>query len=85
VFAESLDDRLEVLKVLVEAGHGMSAEQIASRLDLCCADVCCHLAQLVGAAMVRPEGPSDALVYAVDPAGLRDLMEFLADAGQPRC
>lgn len=74
------ENRLEVFRVLVQAGPGgLPAGQIAERLKLASPTLSFHLAQLKHAGLVKVKRDGRSLIYAADYDGMNELMGFLTE------
>jgi ArsR family transcriptional regulator len=74
------DNRLDVFRLLVQAGpQGMSAGDIAERLDIASPTLSFHLAQLRHASLIHQRRDGRSLIYAANYDGMSALMSFLTD------
>jgi DNA-binding transcriptional ArsR family regulator len=72
------ESRLRVFRLLVECGEdGMPAGDIARRQDVPANTMSAQLAVLTGARLIRPRRVGRSIIYAVDFAAVRALLEFL--------
>jgi DNA-binding transcriptional ArsR family regulator len=78
--ALALENRLEVFRLLVQAGpEGLPAGQIAERLKLASPTLSFHLAQLKYAGLVQAKREGRSLIYAANYDGMNELMSFLTE------
>jgi DNA-binding transcriptional ArsR family regulator len=81
------ESRLRVFRLLVPAGsEGMSAGEIAERLDLPPATLTFHLKELSHAGLVESRREGRSIIYSLRCDGMRELLNFLAKdccKGQP--
>jgi ArsR family transcriptional regulator len=74
------ESRLRIFRLLVRQGpDGMAAGDIARALDLPASTLSSHLSVLAHAGLVRATRHSRSIVYALDAAGVRDLLAFLME------
>ena len=74
------ESRLSVFRLLVQAGaEGMSAGDLAARLELPNPTLSFHLSQLKGAGLVQCRRESRSLIYTANYAAMNDLLAFLTD------
>lgn len=72
--------RLGVFRLLVSRGtRGLTAGEIAERLDLPANTLSFHLAHLAQAGLVDAEREGRFIRYRLAPEGIRGLIEFLAE------
>lgn len=69
--------RLDVFRLLVAAGEGLPAGEVARRLDVPHNTMSSHLAILSRAGLVRSERFSRSIVYRADLDALRSVVAFL--------
>ena len=78
--ALSQETRLRLMRLLAERGaSGMSAGEIASRLELAPSTLSFHLAALEQAGLVLSTRQGRQIIYAVRISGLRALFSFLTE------
>ena len=71
-------NRLRVFRLLVECGRdGLAAGDIARTLGIPHNTLSSHLSLLSQAGLVRSRREGRSIIYAVDLAGMRTLLEFL--------
>jgi DNA-binding transcriptional ArsR family regulator len=79
--------RLTVFRMLLRVGpNGLSAGEIAARLDTPPSSLSFHLSQLERAGLIRSHRESRHVIYAADFEGTRRLIVYLTDdccQGQP--
>lgn len=74
------DTRLAIYRLLVQRGPaGMGAGAIAGALDIPASSLSFHLAHLSRAGLLTQRRESRSLIYAVDFAGMTDLMGYLTE------
>lgn len=73
------DTRLDVFRLLVKAGEGIPAGEIASRLGAVQNTMSAHLKVLGQAGLVRSERDGRIVRYVADMTGFRDLLAFLME------
>jgi DNA-binding transcriptional ArsR family regulator len=74
------DNRLEVFRLLVQAGaQGLPAGQVAERLNIPAATLSFHLSQLRNAGLVHVRRDGRSLIYAANYDGMNALMGFLTE------
>ena len=72
------ETRLSIFRLLLQAGtEGLSAGVIAERFSLAPATLSFHLAHLCRAGLISGRQESRFIFYAVDYAGMDDLLDFL--------
>jgi len=78
--AMAQETRLTALRLLVQAGpEGLSAGDIARRLEVPAPTLSFHLRALLHAGLVGSTRDGRSLYYAADFARLRELVEFLSE------
>ncbi len=78
--AMAQETRLEALRLLVQAGpEGLSAGEIARRLEVPAPTLSFHLRALLHAGLVSASREGRSLFYAADYARLKDLVVFLSE------
>jgi DNA-binding transcriptional ArsR family regulator len=79
--AMAQETRLTALRLLVQAGpEGLSAGEIARRLEVPAPTLSFHLRALLHAGLVSAERDGRSLYYAADFARLRGLVDFLSES-----
>ncbi|MFB9984573.1 ArsR/SmtB family transcription factor [Mesorhizobium kowhaii] len=74
------DTRLEVFRLLVQAGAGgVPAGEIAARLNTVQNTMSAHLKVLDHAGLVRSERDGRTIRYVADMTGFRDLLAYLME------
>lgn len=74
------ETRLELVRMLIgEGASGLSAGAIAERLAVPSSTLSFHLNALERVGVLRATRSGRNVVYAVRPAGLRAILEFLSD------
>ncbi|GMW02776.1 MAG: hypothetical protein AMXMBFR84_39120 [Candidatus Hydrogenedentota bacterium] len=74
------DTRLRIFRLLVKAcPHGIPAGEIALRLDIPNATLTFHLNHLVQAGLIESQREGRSILYSVDSAGVRRLLEYLME------
>lgn len=74
------DSRLEVFRLLVRAGEaGLPAGRIAEALEIAPATMSFHLSQLANAGLILDRRDGRSVIYSLDIAGMRQLLEFLTE------
>lgn len=72
------ETRLATFRLLVQSGpDGLSAGEIARRLDVQPATLSFHLTQLERAGLIASHRQSRRIIYAADFEGMRGLLDFL--------
>jgi DNA-binding transcriptional ArsR family regulator len=72
------ETRLAIFRLLVEAGPaGVSAGQIAERLEIAQATLSFHLAHLTRVGLIKGRQESRYIFYAADYAAMDDLLSYL--------
>lgn len=83
------DNRLEVFRLLVQAGRdGLAAGDIAERLRISPPTLSFHLAHLRQAGLISQRRDGRSLIYSADYDGMNALMAFLTEnccAGTASC
>ena len=79
--------RLKVFRILVREGYsGLSAGDIAARLEISPSALSFHLSHLERAALIRSWREGRSCIYAVNVEGMRGLLTYLTEDccdGQP--
>lgn len=74
------EHRMEVFRLLVKEGpSGLSAGELAAKLEISPSSLSFHIAQLERAHLVSSRRESRHINYAVDFDGMRDLLDFLTE------
>lgn len=74
------EHRLTVFRLLVRhAPHGLPAGQIAAQVGVPASTMSTHLAQLERAGLLRSWREQRHILYAVDTAGIRQVITFLTE------
>lgn len=74
------DYRLAIYRMLVERGPvGLSAGDIARRLDMPPSSLTFHLQQMLNAGLVTQRRSGRQLIYAVDFAAMNSLVSYLTE------
>jgi DNA-binding transcriptional ArsR family regulator len=74
------ENRLEVFRLLVQAGPGgLSAGRIAERLGIVAATLSFHLAQLRNTGLVQVRRDGRSLIYAADYRRMNALVAYLTE------
>ena len=73
------ETRLEIFRLLVKAGVGVPAGEIAERLGVVQNTTSAHLKVLAQAGLVAAERDGRTVRYAADMTGFRDLLSFLME------
>lgn len=81
------ETRLAIFRLLVQEGEqGLSAGEIARRLNLANATLSFHLKELANAGLIRGRQESRFIFYSADFAAMNGLLAYLTEnccAGQP--
>jgi DNA-binding transcriptional ArsR family regulator len=74
------ESRLRVFRLLVPAGAtGLSAGEIAQRLDIPAATLTFHLKELSHAGLIESRRDGRSIIYSLRVAGMRELLTFLSE------
>lgn len=73
------ETRLDVFRLLVRSGDGLTPGSVAARLGLPSATLSFHLKELKSAGIVRCERRGRSLRYRPDFASMRELLAFLTE------
>jgi DNA-binding transcriptional ArsR family regulator len=74
------ESRLRVFRLLVPAGEaGVSAGEIAQRLDIPAATLTFHLKELSHAGLIESRREGRSIIYSLRVAGMRELLTFLSE------
>lgn len=74
------ESRLGVFRLLVQAGaEGLSAGDLAARLELPAPTLSFHLSQLKSAGLVQCRRESRSLIYTANYAAMNDLLGYLTE------
>ncbi len=74
------DSRLAVFRLLVRTGRkGLSAGEIAQRLEIPASSLSFHLGQLHDAGLISQQREGRSLIYSADYACMNALMQFLTE------
>lgn len=72
------ETRLRIFRLLVkQGGDGLPAGQIAKRLKIPAATMSFHLKELTQAGLIEQRREGRSLIYSLDTAATRQLLEFL--------
>lgn len=72
------ETRLRIFRLLVkQGGDGLPAGQIARRLKIPAATMSFHLKELTQAGLIEQRREGRSLIYSLDTAATRQLLEFL--------
>ena len=78
--ALSHTSRLEVFRLLVRHGdQGLSAGEIAEQMEIQPNTLSFHLKELCRANLVQSQRHGRQIIYSLELAGMRDLMDFLTE------
>lgn len=74
------ETRLELVRALVAAGHdGLSAGEIARRLDVSASRLSFHLSALEHAGLITSRRVSRNVIYSADISGIGGVISYLLD------
>jgi ArsR family transcriptional regulator len=73
------ETRLDIFRLLVKAGEGVPAGEIATRLGAVQNTISAHLKILLHSGLVRAERDGRIVRYVADMAGFRDLLAYLME------
>jgi ArsR family transcriptional regulator len=73
------ETRLQIFRLLVEAGRGLPAGRIGARLELPPATLSFHLNQLRHAGLIRYRREGRSLIYAAEYGAMNDLLGYLTE------